>query len=78
MRYLISVIDDAPSSGTSDEMAAIDVFNENLVAKGHWVLAGGLETCQQSAEGERRKPSFIRHKHIFMSVLYVSQVRWRR
>ncbi|XVU30071.1 YciI family protein [Actinoplanes sp. CA-054009] len=42
MRYLVSVIDDKSNSGTDDEMAAIDVFNEGLQAQGHWVFAGGL------------------------------------
>jgi hypothetical protein len=42
MQYLVSVIDDTPSSGTPDEMADIDVFNERLQAGGHWVFAGGL------------------------------------
>ena len=42
MQYLISVLDDAADSGTAEEMAAIDVFNEQLQADGHWVFAGGL------------------------------------
>ena len=42
MQYLFSVIDDKTNSGTPDEMAAIDTFNEGLVAGGHWVFAGGL------------------------------------
>jgi hypothetical protein len=42
MQYLVSVIDDTTNSGTADEMAAIDVFNERLQAEGHWVFAGGL------------------------------------
>ena len=42
MQYLVSVIDDQTGSGTADEMAAIDVFNERLQAEGHWVFAGGL------------------------------------
>jgi hypothetical protein len=42
-QYLISVLfDDTTGSGTADEMAAIDVFNEQLQANGHWVFAGGL------------------------------------
>ena len=41
-QYLISVLDDTTHSATSDEMDAIDVFNEQLQAKGHWVFAGGL------------------------------------
>jgi hypothetical protein len=42
MQYLVSVIDDKASSATSTEMADIDVFNDRLVADGHWVFAGGL------------------------------------
>ena len=42
MQYLVSVIDDATNSGTPEEQAAIDVFNDRLVAEGHWVFAGGL------------------------------------
>ena len=42
MQYLVSVIDDKTGSGTATEMAAIDAFNDRLVAEGHWVLAGGL------------------------------------
>ena len=40
--YLFSVIDDTTNSGTDDEMAAIDEFNDGLRAGGHWVFAGGL------------------------------------
>lgn len=42
MRYLISVIHDQAGLATSDEDAAIDVFNERLQAEGNWVFAGGL------------------------------------
>jgi hypothetical protein len=42
VRYLVSVIHDAASLATPDEMAAIDVFNDRLDAEGHWVFAGGL------------------------------------
>jgi hypothetical protein len=41
-QYLISVLDDTSNSGTSDEIAAIDAFNDQLRAEGHWVFAGGL------------------------------------
>jgi hypothetical protein len=44
MRYLVSVIDDRTGSGTAEEMAAIDTFNERLQADGHWVFAGGLDS----------------------------------
>jgi hypothetical protein len=42
MQYLISVINDSANSGTPEEQAAIDVFNDRLQAEGHWVFAGGL------------------------------------
>src|SRR4051794_813430 len=49
MQYLISVIDDGQAeaaqrtdSATQAEMAAIDVFNDQLQADGYWVFAGGL------------------------------------
>ena len=42
MQYLVSVIHDSASLATPEEMAAIDAFNDRLVAEGHWVFAGGL------------------------------------
>ena len=42
MQYLVSVIFDEASLATQEEQAAIDVFNDRLVAEGHWVFAGGL------------------------------------
>ncbi len=42
MRYLVSVIDDRTNSATTDEMAAINAYNERIEADGHWVFAGGL------------------------------------
>ena len=42
------------------------------------LLARRFEAREQSAKGERRRSSFIRHKHIFMSILASSQVGWGR
>ena len=42
MQYLFSVIDDKTGSGTPEEAAAIDVFNDRLQTEGYWVFAGGL------------------------------------
>ena len=42
MQYLVSVIFDKAGMATSDEEAAIDVFNDRLQAEGHWVFAAGL------------------------------------
>src|SRR6478735_5716459 len=44
MQYLLSVIDNRTGSGTPEEAADIDVFNDRLVAEGHWVFAGGLDS----------------------------------
>lgn len=41
-QYLISVLDVNAGNATAQEMADIDVFNERLVADGHWVFAAGL------------------------------------
>jgi hypothetical protein len=41
-QYLISVLNDTTDSATAEEMAAIDAFNGQLRAEGHWVFAGGL------------------------------------
>ena len=41
-QYLMSVLFDRPDLATPEEAAAIDVFNEQLQADGHWVFAGGL------------------------------------
>lgn len=42
MRYLILVIDDSSNSGTPEEAAAIDEYNERLRRNGHWVMAAGI------------------------------------
>src|SRR6476469_11255778 len=42
MPYLISVIGYSSGLATTDEMAAIDVFNDRLQDEGYWVFAGGL------------------------------------
>jgi hypothetical protein len=42
MQYLVSVIHDSADPATPEEMAAIDVFNDRLIAEGYWVFAGGL------------------------------------
>jgi len=42
MQYLVSVVADKANSGTDEEMAAIDTFNDELQREGYWVFAGGL------------------------------------
>jgi hypothetical protein len=43
-QYLISVLIDTSdtATATAEEMVAIDAFNEQLQADGHWVFAAGL------------------------------------
>ena len=42
MKFLISVIDDRSGSGTPEEMAAINAFNDGLRERGYLVIAEGL------------------------------------
>ena len=42
MQYMVSVITGTADLATPEEMAAIDVFNDRLIAEGYWVFAGGL------------------------------------
>ena len=44
MRFLISVIDNQTGTATSDEMAAIDAFNDGLRERGQFIFAGGLSS----------------------------------
>jgi hypothetical protein len=44
MRFLLSVIDSASRTGSTDEMAAIDIFNEKLQNNGHWIFACGVDS----------------------------------
>jgi hypothetical protein len=59
-QYLMSVLHDSTDLATSEEMAAIDVFNEKLQAEGHWVFAGGLASPSASTvvDGRDGKPVF--------------------
>ena len=59
-QYLISVLHDTTVSATAEEMAAIDAFNEQLEAKGHWVFAGGLASPSTATvvDGRDGEPVF--------------------
>jgi hypothetical protein len=54
MQYLISVIHDHAGLATQEEDAAIDVFNDRLQAKGHWVFAGGLASPNKATVIDNR------------------------
>ena len=59
-QYLISVLNDTTTLGTDEEMAAIDVFNDQLEADGHWVFAGGLASPDAATviDGRGSEPVF--------------------
>jgi len=42
LKFLMSVIDHDTASGTAEEMAQINRFNDTLRERGHWIFAGGL------------------------------------
>jgi hypothetical protein len=42
MKFMLFVIDQQSRSASTNEMAAIDEFNDSLRANGHWVMAAGL------------------------------------
>ena len=54
MKYLISVIDTVSGSATSDEMTAIDDFNEDLQGQGQWVFAAGLAAPESATVVDNR------------------------
>lgn len=54
MRFLLAVIDHEGNAGNADEMAAIDAFNERLVAAGHWIMACGVEGASSAVVVDNR------------------------
>lgn len=48
MQFLLSVISDSTELASSEEMAAIDVFNDTLRANGHWVYANGISAPEDA------------------------------
>ena len=42
MKFMVCVIDDETGSGSGDEMAAVDAFNERLQNAGQLIMAEGL------------------------------------
>ncbi len=58
--YLMSTLDDRSNSATPEEMAAIDAYNDDLRAGGHWDFAGGLAspTTATVVDGRGGAPVF--------------------
>lgn len=59
MQFLISVIDDSTGTANPAEMAAIDAFNDRLMAEGHWVFAGGLSAPSDAAVIDNRGDAVV-------------------
>ncbi len=59
-QYLMSVLTDSTDLATGDEMAAIDVFNEQLQTDGYWVFANGLASPSAATvvDGRDGEPVF--------------------
>jgi hypothetical protein len=51
---MVSVIFEEAGLATPEEQAAIDVFNDGLVAEGHWVFAGGLAAAGSATVVDNR------------------------
>ena len=62
MRFLLSVIDSASRTGTSDEMAAIDIFNEKLKKNGHWIFACGVDSPTSAKLIDNREDAGLTHE----------------
>jgi hypothetical protein len=43
MQYLVSVIDDRTTAATSDQMTAINIFNDRFKTDGYLVFAAGWQ-----------------------------------
>ena len=54
MRYIVFVIDSTNNTADGNEMAAIDAFNDQLVADGHWILAAGICEPQKALRIDNR------------------------
>jgi hypothetical protein len=48
MKYMICVIDTVSGTGNSQEMAAIDEFNDSLKASGQLLMAEGIQSPEES------------------------------
>ena len=59
MKFLIFVIDDLANSGTPEEMVHIDLFNEKLRDKGHWIFAWGLQSPDTATVIDNRNEAHL-------------------
>lgn len=59
MRFVIYVIDSATGTGRPNEMAAIDAFNDQLRANGHWITAAGIGAPETATLIDNRSGSAV-------------------
>ena len=59
MQFLVSVLHDSPELAPDDEMTKIQAFNEELIANGYWVFAGGLAQPNTSTVIDNRRDDAI-------------------
>ena len=55
MKFIIFVIDDLTGSATTEEIVAIDAFNEKLKINNQWIFAGGLSAIDSARVIDNRK-----------------------
>ena len=59
MKFIIFVIDDLTGSATTEEIVAIDAFNEKLKINNQWIFAGGLAAIGSARVIDNRKNANI-------------------
>jgi hypothetical protein len=59
MKFIIFVIDDLTASGTDAEMKEINIFNDYLRDKGHWITAEGIDSPNKSILIDNRNDASI-------------------
>ncbi len=59
MKFLISVIDDLQTAGTSAEMVEIDKFNDSLRENGQWIFAWGLQPPETASVIDNRNDANV-------------------
>ncbi|MCX6452132.1 MAG: YciI family protein [Actinobacteria bacterium] len=68
-RFMIFVIDDLSGSGTPEEMATINAFNDELRAHGQWIFAGGLSSPESGNVIDNRSDANISTGKPFIEAL---------
>ena len=81
MRFLIAVIDSRRNSADSDEMDAINLFNDKLRENGHWIFACGIDSPASATLIDNRNgamkttPGSFIDSEEFMSGFWIIEAR---